>query len=389
MLIKPTDSYFAKYCKLFFATTLLVILIGSINIYNISKNYSQNIGEQVYNFKKTHSEYKNICEEIKCEFYYTINSKSFIYKNKLITNPINDTTKLYDNIYIYNSKNIFDVVIKIDDIYISYNLGEWILNIVITYAYSWIVLTMAVFFVFWRIYVKEQKQLEFIATETLNILSHKTTLVLTENLHHELKTPIEVITNKLLKLEGNNNDLKLIEISLKQVNAVIDRLKIFKHFKIEKNNEMDFYNIISVAKDTLAVTYGDINIKIDKKLKDYKPVKLSDGDIINILINHMKNSIEAVSTSISFELYKITKEHIHLIISDDGNGIEENVAENLFKPNFSSKSGLRGNGMYINKTILENSGGGIKLFKTSTTGNNRGTSLLLIIPYEFALTCKN
>ena len=54
----------------------------------------------------------------------------------------------------------------------------------------------------------------------------------------------------------------------------------------------------------------------------------------------------------------------------------------FFEPNFSTKgdfSMARGNGMYLNKTILNNIGGDVELVFSRT---GEGTTIRLIIPAE-------
>ncbi len=133
------------------------------------------------------------------------------------------------------------------------------------------------------------------------------------------------------------------------------------------------------------ITTEEIEYDVDERMKGYKlKGDLPTGSLVNILLNHIKNSIEADAESILFEVEGINADKTMLInIIDNGNGIPEKVLKRLFETNNSSKSddtsdGIRGNGLYLNKNIMMRSGGDITLVST----DGMGTTFQLKIPVK-------
>ena len=97
-------------------------------------------------------------------------------------------------------------------------------------------------------------------------------------------------------------------------------------------------------------------------------------DLINILINHIKNSLEAnatvITATMNIENHSLTK-NIVIELKDDGNGIPKHLVKNIFEPNLSTKAigdTIRGNDMYLNKHIIQEAGGNITIKETSPKG---------------------
>ena len=67
------------------------------------------------------------------------------------------------------------------------------------------------------------------------------------------------------------------------------------------------------------------------------------------------------------------QETVTIAFTDDGPGIPESIQENIFKPNFTTKSTGMGLGLSISKSIIENMGGEISF----TTTTNIGTTFTI------------
>jgi signal transduction histidine kinase len=105
--------------------------------------------------------------------------------------------------------------------------------------------------------------------------------------------------------------------------------------------------------------YDEIKIRYDDGEKDYC-VNANREQLQRVLTNLLKNSVQALENvsnpEIIVELDK--REDCYVIrISDNGSGIPDEVAENLFRPNFTTKSGGTGLGLAISKSIIESFGG--------------------------------
>jgi signal transduction histidine kinase len=222
---------------------------------------------------------------------------------------------------------------------------------------------------------------------------YKSMMMLTENIHHELNTPMSVMNKKIMKLRNklldNNNgplcdleikkDLDLIEASLQQMSDLVVRMRPFKDLK--KQTTSDLRTIIRTSCDIMGVSQHerfDYDVSIDFMEYKLNTQLLKKGEFTAIILNLIKNSIDANTHLINFKIKKYDEKHkkLHFYIADNGNGIPLDLQSSIFKEDVSSKSKNRGNGLFINKYILNSSNGDIKLHHSS----KEGTVFEIIIP---------
>jgi len=273
--------------------------------------------------------------------------------------------------------------------------------------------------------------LNFIKTKSKNdkiinmgneaIMSNKSLIMLTENIHHELNTPLEVLENKVEKVKRTidkylykeyknwlyysnessissfndyteherrkNNikiialeeDFKFIKTASSQIHNILEKMKGIKQSKHSNEND-NVYKIAQNAVEMVSLNLS-FSFKINDSLRHYQPSNelFTSLDLLNIIINHIKNSLEADATNITIDYYKFENNKIYLHIIDNGNGIPMKVQSNIFESNFSTKDSsqiLRGNGMYLNKHIANSGGGDVNLFHS----DSKGTVIEVIIP---------
>lgn len=205
--------------------------------------------------------------------------------------------------------------------------------------------------------------------------------IITENLAHELGTPISIL-NKLFQKYNKSftpKDLKIFNDTFKYFYIIM--AKISKYKKIKENNNT-LYDIIDFSLNAIIITLAKLEYQIDDRLKDYK-VNISNTELSGILINCIKNSIEAHATEVNFNLvyFNSDTDRICFEIQDDGNGIPNEILRNIFKESNSSKGSNRGNGLYINKVILEENNG-----KINVKNNEVGCSVKIILNATKVLT---
>jgi two-component system nitrogen regulation sensor histidine kinase NtrY len=101
--------------------------------------------------------------------------------------------------------------------------------------------------------------------------------------------------------------------------------------------------------------------------------------MVQVFNNLLKNAIQSIPNEregiIQISLNK-TEEEISIEISDNGMGIESEVSDKLFVPNFTTKSTGMGLGLAISKNIIELTGGKI----TFITKVNEGTTFRVTLP---------
>lgn len=101
--------------------------------------------------------------------------------------------------------------------------------------------------------------------------------------------------------------------------------------------------------------------------------------ILSVFNNLIKNALQSVGQGEHVDI-KVSLEHdderIRIKVSDNGRGIEEEVREKIFKPNFTTKSTGMGLGLAIVKTIIANAKGEI-WFETEV---GKGTTFFVELP---------
>jgi signal transduction histidine kinase len=210
------------------------------------------------------------------------------------------------------------------------------------------------------------------------------TSVLTENLHHEMKTPLASMASELrnikinLKEEMDNcsscsrftpkdnvlRSFDIIEADIKSIYNIIETIKTSKMMRYSNGNR-SIYDIIMSAKDITTVTskVKFFDITIDPAFKKFSLNKFRNEDLLNIIINHLKNSIEANSTKIVFDCPNDKNSHGYLTfyIVDNGNGIPKKALDQIYELHFSTKDtpndAMRGVGMYLSRQLLRAYGG--------------------------------
>ncbi len=189
-------------------------------------------------------------------------------------------------------------------------------------------------------------------------------------LAHEIKNPLTPIRLSLERLEMKyaikSKDLDTVFSNVTTViHEEIDNLQTFasEFSKFAKLPEavMKHYNVNKQIAEIC--TPYQTEFKIDLKLEEKLPLLFADKiQVKQILENLIQNSINAAKNNF---VLKISTDFIDSIINisirDNGNGIEANDINEIFKPYFTKSRGGTGLGLAIVKRIIESHGGSINV----------------------------
>jgi signal transduction histidine kinase len=198
---------------------------------------------------------------------------------------------------------------------------------------------------------------------------------------HEIKnplTPMRLSIQHLVRLKKQNVpewQTKFDEIAvslIEQIDILSDAASEFSSFSRFYSEELTEVDICSLVKEqiTLFNTRDNIDVILQSKAESIRVI-LRKGQIIRVLVNLISNAIQAVE---SLETGKILVtvnedgEYIVLTIEDNGSGVPEDLTGKLFKPNFTTKSGGTGLGLYICRSIIEQSQGKISYSRSESLG---------------------
>jgi len=420
-IFKLYKIIFVFAIALFIILNVIFYFFISKDIQIIEKIFNDNKIEKIINKKYSHNDSYNL----------ELNKKDILYINDKIIFDKKDL-KVY-----YKSQNFLFEIQHYVILFLTINLI--ILSLFILF-----------YFIFKKSFNKLMKinetLFEINFKNKKDSLSNKMIINIAENLHHELKTPImslksivyeyndilntignilnsndkeKIIRDLKLMFYGNKklvdkcnycekncdkfvkeyydfynknlNDYtkelkKLSDLTLKNM---FNTLKITKDLKSFKYNtkEIAIYDVIEHAvKIYLMIQKYKFNYKIDPRLKYCYLNGFSPDVLINIILNHISNSLEAQSNYISFELIKYYKKNnynfITFYIIDNGTGIPKDKQPFIYKLNFSTKinSGeSRGFGLYLCKQLLNYYNGDEKLIYS----DKNGTIFELTIPVKY------
>jgi len=281
---------------------------------------------------------------------------------------------------------------------------------------------------------------------TSEVIRDKNMKILTENIHHELNTPVAIIHGNVKHLEEEyyklydlleqleneytlNIDLEHLKsipvefnhifANIDQITTVLKRMSNFKELKYSNGNKtlQDIFEYGSNA--MLVYKKSNFKVQLDPDLVKYGLAgPLTNGDLLNIINNHFRNSIEAKANLIIIQTKFIpeTKKTgmLKIFIIDNGSGLRDRNTglllskskyQDIFLPYYSSKNEngeskinnytgfkkfmvqlinilkiidffeyeyqgkeIRGVGLYLNQQLLKSNGGDLKLRETSEKG---------------------
>jgi len=193
--------------------------------------------------------------------------------------------------------------------------------------------------------------------KTVAALSQKTI----ENLYTALKT-ISSRNRALTQFIGNYRQLSRLPLPKKKEIRVTEMLA-----EIE-----ELYNE-PCARKGIAFTYHPGPDKLT--------IQADDSQIIQVLINLVKNATEAMEGKPDPSLNLVVKRilnHVSIEISDNGSGIPEEVLEKIFVPFYSTKPTGSGIGLSLSRQIIRNHGGQISV----QSKEDEGTTFKVALPVK-------
>ncbi len=237
--------------------------------------------------------------------------------------------------------------------------------------------------------ITERKAAEARLRAVQGELSHVARLTemgqLSAALAHELNQPLTAVVNyanvaKRLLASGNPASLgKAGEAITKtgqqalRAGQIIRRLRDFVE---KRESKRTIENINGIAEDAIAlglVGHAATNVRVHKNLaRDTAPLLVDKVQIQQVLVNLMRNAAEAMEDSPRREL-TITTEAIQdtaveITVADTGPGIPDEVAQRLFQPFVTTKSGGMGIGLAISRSIVEAHGGQLEMMPNEGGG---------------------
>ncbi|MGZ6009686.1 MAG: PAS domain-containing sensor histidine kinase, partial [Rhizomicrobium sp.] len=232
-----------------------------------------------------------------------------------------------------------------------------------------------------------EHRLQELQSELLHVSRLSAMGQMTAAIAHELNQPLTAITNYVKAarrtLDSRNTDPDAViraqdmidkaAVQTLRAGGIIRNLRDFVE-KRESNRTPE--NLSKVIQEALALAFvgaADKNIKLKLNLDTSLPPVLIDKiQIQQVLINLIRNSIEAMLTAKTRELLLATGHgdpgFANVTVRDSGPGLPQHISSRLFQPFQTTKDKGMGIGLTICQSIVDAHGGRIWLLQDMPTG---------------------
>lgn len=182
---------------------------------------------------------------------------------------------------------------------------------------------------------------------------------------HEIKNPLTVVNGYLNMFDVTDieKSKRYISILKNEVNRTLNLLSDFMEFtkiKVVKK-ECNFNDLISDVKEVLIPFFVKKNVSYSFCVQNNIIVNMDYNRIKQVIINVIKNAVEACRESNGMVTTTAFTEEDYLIIvvKDNGIGMDKFVLDNILVPFYTTKDNGTGLGVSLSKEILESHGGTI------------------------------
>lgn len=179
-----------------------------------------------------------------------------------------------------------------------------------------------------------------------------------ENIVHQWKQPISMISISSsniridrmfgnLDLEGLDKALDAIESAVEHLSQTMDDFRDFLH----EESEAQTHSLKTILEQSLMLMESKLHtssVKIDVDVEDIS-IKLFKNDLIQILMNILSNSVDALAKKEGAKKIRIhltqEQEQVKLTLCDNAGGIKEELLEKIFEKYFTTKEQKKGSGI--------------------------------------------
>mgnify|MGYP003372708694 FL=1 len=260
--------------------------------------------------------------------------------------------------FLINSSIVLMLIYFITNLIISYNDIVMLDEIISLIMYSLIIYAI-------NYGINESKNIISLHMNLKEFEKEKNIKLNLFKITHEIKNPLTVINGYLSMFDVTDieKSKRYISILKNEVNRTLNLLSDFMEFtkiKIVKK-ECNFNDLISDVKEVLIPFFVKKNVSYSFCVQNNIIVNMDYNRIKQVIINVIKNAVEACRESNGMVTTTAFTEEDYLIIvvKDNGIGMDKFVLDNILVPFYTTKDNGTGLGVSLSKEILEAHGGTI------------------------------
>jgi len=262
------------------------------------------------------------------------------------------------NKFLINSSIVLMLIYFVANLIISYNDIVMLDEIISLIMYSLIIYAI-------NYGINESKNIISLHMNLKEFEKEKNIKLNLFKITHEIKNPLTVINGYLSMFDVTDieKSKRYISILKNEVNRTLNLLSDFMEFtkiKVVKK-ECNFNDLISDVKEVLIPFFVKKNVSYSFCVQNNIIVNMDYNRIKQVIINVIKNAVEACRESNGMVTTTAFTEEDYLIIvvKDNGIGMDKFVLDNILVPFYTTKDNGTGLGVSLSKEILEAHGGTI------------------------------
>ena len=207
---------------------------------------------------------------------------------------------------------------------------------------------------------------------------------------HEIKNPLTPMKLSVQHLQrtwkDNAPDMnqkmeRLTQTIIEQIDLLSSIATAFSNFAIMPKANLEKNNIEEILLNSISLFHIEkgIHINFNNETKADTLILADKEQLLRVFNNLLKNAIQAIPESKQGIIYVVLKKENNqfiISISDNGIGIADDIVDNIFTPNFTTKTSGTGLGLAMVKNMVESMEGRIWF----TTKVNIGTTFFVALP---------
>jgi two-component system, NtrC family, sensor kinase len=214
-------------------------------------------------------------------------------------------------------------------------------------------------------------------------------------LAHEINNPLAAVMGIVYLMQNTNNLPASVAENLERADGELKRIAHITRqtlgFYRESLHLTTFLlaplldSVVDLLKSKIQSRLAIVEKECDAELQ----MTAMQGEVRQVISNLLLNSLDSIDTGGRVVLRASIStgptdqsQRVRITVFDDGQGIGESVLPQIFEAFFTTKGAIgNGLGLWVNKQIVDKHGGSIQV-RTSTAGQQRGTTFSVILPMD-------